>query len=192
LNEAIQLSIQAAEQTNLAAFHANQIAASPPMSPRTQRYQEDRALREEQDRAYEEALRVEREKAENARKMVEAANRAQELAEEATRKLQEVKQLENAKRENLRSPILRFPIEDANTGDLLMLRFKLPDGSTINHTFHRNEPLESLIQQLRFDLKHLGDFILVIQPNTIINCSRDTAIGDCGVQNRVLVHVRYV
>ena len=195
LQQAIQASITAAEQARLATFHANQVVAAPMsprlLSPRTEQLMENRKIREEQDRAYEEALRIDTEKAENARKAAEAAARAAQAAEEAARKLQEAKIAEEAKREALQPPILKYPLEVIDMKDLYMLRFKLPNGSVVNHSFHRDEPLSSIIQQLRFDLKYLGDIVITVPPNVVLTCSPDTSIVGCGVANRTMLFVTY-
>ena len=199
MQEAIAASIEAAEQARLATFHANQIVASPAspraLSPNTARLLEDRAVREQQDREYEEAVRLDLEKAENARRAVEAATRAAAAAEEATRKLQEAKIADEARREALQPPILKFPLEVADMKDIYLLRFKLPSGSTVNHSFHRDEPFSSLLQQIRFDLKHVGNLTFSIQETqqtrSNITCDPTTALSGCGISNRTVVFVEY-
>jgi hypothetical protein len=189
LQEAIRASIEAAEHARLANFHANQVLNSPPVSPRTQRFQEDRQIREQQDAEYAEGLRIDRERADAAQKAADAAQKAAAAAEEAAKMLQMAKVAEDAKVEALQPPILKFPIETGDLGDILTLRFRLPRGGTITHSFYKDEPLSSLIQQLRFDTKHLGDFILTIPPRTSIDCSPDTPLRECGIENRIMILV---
>lgn len=195
LQEAIQASILAAEQARLANFHANQVINAPVSprgpSPNTVRLLEDRALREQQDREYQEALRIDIEKAEHAKKAAEAAAKAAAAAEEAAMKLKEAKLAEEARKEALQPPVLQFPIEAADPRDIYMIRFKLPSGSTVNHSFHRDEPFSSVIQQIRFDLKHLGELSFVIQPAKAITCDPATSISACGIDNRILIFVTY-
>ena len=189
--EAIKASIEAAEQARLATFHANQIATliSPPVSPRTFKIQEDRLIREQQEEEYQEALRIDRERDENARLAAEAAAKAAIASEEATKILQAAKIAEDAKREALQPPSLKFPIEAGDAVDVFTIRFRLPGGAALTHSFNKNEPLESVIQQLRFDTKHIGDFTLTIPPRTVINCSKETPINQCGIENRILILV---
>jgi hypothetical protein len=192
LQEAIQASITAVEQSKLATFHANQIN-SIPRSPRVRNtnFTEEREFRAEQDLAYEEAMRIDLKNAENARLASEAALAASAAAEVASRKLQEAKIAEIARRETLQPPILIFPIEDSDLKDIYIIRFRLPTGVTVNHSFNRNEPLQSIIQQLRYDLKYLGNFTLTLQPNIAITCSPNTSIVNCGIANRVSIIVNY-
>lgn len=193
LQAAIQASMEATEQAKVATFHANQITApSPILSPRTIRIQEDRLIREQQDMAYEEALRADREREDNIRLAAEAATKAAQAAEEATRKLQAAKLAEEAKKEAIQPPNLQYPIEMGSPSDIYNIRFRLPEGGVVNHSFNRNEPIRNIIQQLRFDIKHTGELTLTIPPRTIVNCSLDTPISACGFDNRILVIVALV
>jgi hypothetical protein len=195
LQEAIQASMQATEQARLAVFHANQVATAPKspriISPPTQ-MRTDRELREEQDRLYAETERIDREKMENARLAAEAATKAAVAAEEAARALHEAKNAEEMKREALQPPKLEYPLETSDIKDIFMLRFRLPNGMIVNHSFHRNEPLRSVIQQLRFDLKDIGDLILTVQDrNAVLTCDPNIPISECGIRNRIAIIVSY-
>jgi len=192
MRQAIEASRRSMEQARLATVLVNQVA-NVPLSPRTIAIQEGRIRREEQDREYEEALRkdIEREAATKRDRdaAVEAANKAAIAAEEATNALQLARTTEDARKDALQPPVLVFPIEDGDGRDNLTLRFRLPQGGNVNHSFNKKEPLRSIIQQLRFDTKHLGDFVLTISPRTAITCSADTTIDTCGIQNRTLILV---
>ncbi|CAH6419663.1 Hypothetical protein HVR_LOCUS737 [uncultured virus] len=201
LQAAIAASIQATEQARLATFHANQLitspyvspyvspVASPVVSPRTQRLEEDRLLREQQEVAYQEALKIDRDREATARMAADAASKAAQAAEEATRILQAAKLAEEAKRETLQPPILQYPVEAGQQADIYLIRFRLPEGGVVNHSFNKNEPIKNVIQQLRFDIKHVGNLVLTIPPNTVVNCDPDVPISDCGFGNKMLVMV---
>jgi len=195
LQEAIQASITAAEQARIATFHANQVAVTPSspraLSPRNLEALERSELREEQEREYQEALRIDREREENARKAAEAAALAAAAAEEAARKLQEAKIAENTKKEALQPPILKYPIDTVDIKDIFMIRFRLPTGSLVTHSFHRDEPLSSIIKQLQFDLRHPGDLTVTIPGYGVITCAPETSISTCGFNNRIAVMVDY-
>ena len=158
---------------------------------RRETIERDRMLREEQDRAYEESVRMDIEKIENARLVAEAASRAAAAAEETARALQAARLAEEARKASIVPPVLRYAIETIRPEDLLTLRFRLPNGSVVNHAFHYDEPLESILQQLRYDLKYLGDLVLTLQPRTVITCSPDTSISTCGITNRSTIVVTY-
>lgn len=204
---AINASIRANNQANLAAYYANQVnniplsptrytqVLSPPVSPRTLNLQENRLLRQEQDIEYQQALRIDQERAENARLAAEAAAAAAAASEEAARKLQEAKAVEQARIGSLLPPILQYPIEVGDPRDIYIIRFRLPTGDIVTHAFNKNEPFNSVIQQIRFDIKYLGDLtfsIAITQPPTEISCSPEKSISDCGIQNRVTINVAYV
>ncbi len=203
LQQAIRASIQASEQARVATYHANQITESPSSITI------DRELRAKQDREYEETLRIDREKAENARKAAEAAAAAARSAEEASRKLQEARVAEELRRETEREariaeelrkenernsllpPILVFPLETINMADMYRIRFRLPNGAVINHSFHKNEPYSSILHQLKFDLKYLGDIKLYIQGQNPIDvtCNANSTATECGFFDRSVVVV---
>jgi hypothetical protein len=192
IQAAIEASMRATNEAKLATLHANQIVPQPMLSPRRQQMAETRDLRAEQDREYQEALRRDQEKSENARLAAEATARAAAAAEEATRKLQEAHTAEEAKKEALRPPILQNPIEVASAADIYTVRFRLPTGATVTHSFHRNEPLSSVLQQLRFDLKYTGTLVLTIPPGKPVTCAETMTINECGFSNRIVINVDYV
>lgn len=192
LQEAIAQSTRAVEQARLATQHVRRIIPnSPILSPRSSKILEDRQLREQQDREYEYVLRMDREAVENARIAAEAAEKAALAAEDATKKLQKAKLEELKKKESLLPPILKYPPETTDVQNLYILAFKLPNGSRINHSFHRDEPLSSIIQQLQFDLKYPGHLNLTLPPNTAITCDPRTSISSCGIPNKNLIFVTY-
>ena len=178
LQEALDASVKETETARLKEAELEQLRIN-------------REVREEQDREYQEGLRRDIEKAENARLIAEAVEKAAEQAEEDARLLQEEQALKEARRMSLLPPSLVYPLERSAFNDVYMMRFKLPDGSVINHSFNRNEPLSSVLQQLRFDLKYLGELVLTIQPRTIITCAHDTPISACGLGNKITVLVGY-
>jgi hypothetical protein len=191
IQEAIKASVMAADQANLAKYHLNKITLSPggepPLSPRTL---QRRQLMQKQDIEYEESVRIDTEKAKQAREAAEAAQAAAIAAEVAANKIKEALILEENKKALIQPPVLIYSLDNAN--DILLLRFKLPSGGTVNHSFHKREPLSSLIQQLRFDLKHLGDFVLTLQHSRkVIICTPDTSLEQCGFINRGVVIVEY-
>jgi len=204
LQEAIAASIEAENERRLAQYYSSQVPA-----PRINNYTEERELRAENDRLYQESLRIDLEKERVAREIEErkqrqiaeerelklleeeARDRAWIAEEEATRALQTIKQIEDAKVALLRPPILKYPIEVSEVTSLSILKFRLPNGVVINHTFHQEEPITSVIQQLQYDLKYAGDLTLTIPPNEIITCSSDTSISFCGIKNRNSILVGY-
>lgn len=135
-----------------------------------------------QDREYQEALRIDRE---NARKAAEKAMQAAREAEELAMQLRQMQ----LQKDNLRAPKLKYPIEKYGARDLVILRFKLPSGDMVNHTFHKKEKYGKIIQQLQFDTKHLGGFKLVLPPRTVISCDENQEIKDCKFPNKALLIV---
>lgn len=185
IQEAIDASMRATREAQLATVHANQITAAP-ASPRRQ---QTRDIITEQNREYEEALRKDQEKVENARVAAEAATRATAAAEEATRKLQEARAAEEIKKATLQPPTLQHL---GTLGpDVYTIRFKLPNDTTVMHSFHRNEPLSSVLQQLRFDLKHTGPLNLTVPPGKLVICSETEPIHACGFSTRIVINVDY-
>lgn len=149
----------------------------------------DRDIMFKQDQEYQESIRLDKIKEENKvqeeniRRAVEEANTA---VEEAARKLLLAEKL---KKDMLQPPILKYSSKTLN--DTYVIKFKLPDGTTINHSFHKREPLSSIMQQLKYDLKHLGSLILTDGQRSNIICPLDTSIEECGLRNRMVVFVDY-
>lgn len=199
LDEAIALSLEVNNYAEEAVEAANKVtntlpAHSHPLATQTKAHHHhghhvSRELKMQQDREYEESLRIDREREEAAIAAAEAATKAAVAAKELAAMMERAKAEEMNKRNSLVPPILKYPIENANKADLYTIRFKLPTGGTVNHTFHKNEPLASVIQQLSFDTKSLDNFILTIQPRTVINCDGTTPIWQCGIEDRVMIIV---
>lgn len=220
LAEAIRLSMVATEKAEAATYFANQMSprpASPPrvitpprvatptraLSPRA--YQSPmspqlttspyanlspQTIRDMQDFEYQEGMRIDLQNEANAKAAAQAAEEAAAAAAAAVRALEAAKLAEEARRNALQPPVLVHAVEEADNNDIFMLRFKFPNGSTINHSFHRREPLSSVIQQAQYDLKYPGQINLVLQPNIIVTCSENTPIEECKFANRILVMVR--
>jgi hypothetical protein len=193
IQEAIQASITAAAEARIAAQHANNIntTRTPPMpivSPGTER----RQIIEQQNREFEEALRIDRENAEQARLAAEAAARAAAAAEAAARALREAQANDEARRNALRPPNWLYPITaDTPQADIVSINFRFPSGMS-SHRFNVNEPMSSLLQQLRVDTKHLGNFKLVSGIGRFartIDCPPEATLRDCGLEGGLSINV---
>lgn len=191
---AIALSIEAAEHAHNAMEYATpsplEYATPSPMeyatpSPGT----EARMIRQDQQREYQEALRTDREREASLMRVAEEARLAGAAAEKAARMVQEAREIERAKHEALKPPMLRYAVDVGPKEDIFTLRFRLYDGSVVNHSFHRSEPIDSLFQQLRFDLRELGELRLTMQPRKLVNCDSSTSIEDCGILDRSTIIV---
>ena len=178
LQEAINDSIIAAEKIRLANIPVAQLS-------------ETRRLRELQDKEYEETLRRDQERVLVLQKEAEEATNAVIAAEKAALLIHQTKMREEQKLAALNPPILEYPLETSDIRDIYMLRFRLPSGVVVNHSFNRNEPLRSVLEQLRFDLKYIGDLVLTIQPRTLITCDSNTSIDSCGFANKIAIMVTY-
>jgi hypothetical protein len=140
-------------------------------------------IRIEQDRRYQEAIRLDEEK-----EALAAVRAAQEVAEVAATAARNVAQAFVEVFTQL-EPTLQYPIATSFAEDLINLRFRLSNDKIVNHTFNRNEPLSSVIQQIKYDLKSSAPISLTIYPRTVISCTPDTPIHVCGIQNRSTILV---
>ena len=170
LAAAIAASLEAVDKSNVAVYEA------------------DRVLVDEQDEAYEASLAIDKQKDQKDQAVREAASRAALAAKLAAEALQVVQMTEKAKA-NLTPPVLMYSIQNTDQKDLMTLGFRLPKGGMVTHVFHKSEPLSSVLQQVRFDTKHIGLLELVVPPNNKITCPVDTPLAQCGVSNRDLVLV---
>jgi len=186
-----------------------------PLSPRTRRLLEIAQMspissenarlrfdREEQDREYEialeEDLRLNEKRIILAEELrLDALRLEEELRLDALR-LEEVEKLRLMRIEeelqlikNMPPPIYRYDITNFNNNDLIILRFTLPTNKQVNHTFHKDEPLITLINQIKYDLRYLYGLVLNISGRHVISCDYNYTISQCGIQNRSTIYVSY-
>jgi hypothetical protein len=175
------------------------------MSPISRENARRRFVIEEQDREYEKAL------AEDIRNEEERLRLKEELRLDALRLEEELRiQFEERLRfeeheklrlmrieeelqliKNMQPPIYSYDIANFNTNDLIILRFTLPTKKQINHTFHKDEPLLTLINQIKYDLRYLYGLILNIAGRQVISCDYNYTISQCGIPNRSTIYVSY-
>jgi hypothetical protein len=73
--------------------------------------------------------------------------------------------------------------------DTFLLRFNIPGNQIISHKFNKLEPLETVVLQLKYNLKYKGGLVLILPPSTIINCTLDTPIIQCGIMSNQTITV---
>jgi hypothetical protein len=189
-----------------------------PLSPRTRRLLEIEQMspisrenarlrfdREEQDREYEIAL-AEDLRLNEKRIILEEELRldALRLEEELRSQFEERLRFEEVEKirlmrieeellliKNMPPPIYRYDITNFNNNDLIILRFKLPTNKQVNHTFHKDEPLITLINQIKYDLRYLYGLVLNIAGRQVISCDYNYTISQCGIPNRSTIYVSY-
>eukprot|EP01025_Chloroclados_australasicus_P069661 TRINITY_DN985_c0_g2_i1.p1 TRINITY_DN985_c0_g2~~TRINITY_DN985_c0_g2_i1.p1 ORF type:complete len:565 (-),score=70.07 TRINITY_DN985_c0_g2_i1:299-1813(-) len=113
-----------------------------------------RILREEQDAAYVESLRLDQQKQqERERKLQEALEQEKRQQQEAERKRQqeeeikqELERLEQAKQDRKVLRKSQLPQEPTQTEAGTALRFKLPDGTTQNRRFYENDKIRQVFE----------------------------------------------
>ena len=84
------------------------------------------------------------------------------------------------------SPILEY---DNNLPSSWTLKFRLPGNIIVSHKFDKQEPLESIVQQIKHDLKYDQGIVLILPPSQIITCPLDTPISECGIENYKMITV---
>lgn len=150
---------------------------------------EERArLREEQDREYEEVLRISRLEAEKALLAIRAE-------EERKNKIEEQKN----KVKIYTLPFVKYDTALSPKENVYKLKFKLPTGVSIIHTFDKREHMSVVLQQLRFDLQSEHPLSLSI-PNekritrqnlTKLVYEDKTRIISCGIGNNMTITVDF-
>ena len=144
---------------------------------------EERAkLKQEQDREYEEVLRI-----------------SQLEAEKALLAIREEEVRRNNKSKIYTLPFLKYDPAVSPKENVYRLKFKLPTGVSIIHTFDKREHMSAVIQQLRFDLRTEHPLSLSI-PNetrtirqilTKLVYKDTTRIISCGIRNNMTITVDY-
>jgi hypothetical protein len=97
---------------------------------------------------------------------------------------------------NMAPPIYKYDITKYNHADLVILRFTLPTNqqmktNQITHTFHKDEPLLTLIDQLKYDIRYLYDIVLNVAGRKVIMCDYSNTITECGIPNRSNIYVTH-
>ena len=151
----------------------------------------DRQIRMEQDIEYERALAIDREREDAAAMAAHEARISAELAEQAVKIMEQTRVTDTAMKNALRPPLLKYSLESSEDRDMYSVRFRLPNGSSVTHSFHRLEPLSSMIQQARFDARNLGQPRFLIGVGQEIMCEENTPLGECGVTNRSTLNVTF-
>ena len=164
------------------------------MSPISRENARLRFDREEQDREYEialsEDLRLNEKRIileEELRSQFEERLRFEEVEKIRLMRIEE----ELLLIKNMPPPIYRYDITNFNNNDLIILRFKLPTNKQVNHSFHKDEPLITLINQIKYDLRYLYGLVLNIAGRQVISCDYNYTISQCGIPNRSTIYVSY-
>ena len=63
------------------------------------------------------------------------------------------------------------------------LKFRLPGNIIVSHKFDRKEPLQSIVDQIKYDLNDQTGLVLILPPSQIITCELTTPIHECGIEN---------
>jgi len=175
------------------------------MSPISRENARLRFDREEQDREYEIALAEDLRLNEKRLRLEEelrldALRLEEELRSQFEERLrfEEVEKLRLMRIEeelllikNMSPPNYRYDITNFNTNDLIILRFTLPTNKQVNHSFHKDEPLLTLINQIKYDLRYLYGLVLNIAGRQLISCDYNYTISQCGIPNRSTIYVSY-
>ncbi len=69
------------------------------------------------------------------------------------------------------------------------LKFRLPGNIIVSHKFDKREPLESIVKQIKHDLKYDEGLVLILPPSRIITCPLNTPISECGIENYKMITV---
>lgn len=88
-------------------------------------------------------------------------------------------------------PRTMYPIDRVANSDLLRFRFRLPDGSTVTHSFHRDEPFRTLVAFIQYDIQTRDNIRLFIGSEPI-RCDIDHMVGSCNIPPRTVINVEKV
>ena len=159
------------------------------MNKSLSREQQWRTLKQEQDDEYEHALQIDM-KNEIEHKRNEKENVDRDIAIEMKNRHREK---DTIYRNRLQPPQYKYDISMADASDLVTIKFILPpNNKSIIHTFHKDEKMFILTSQLKYDLKYIDPYPLILTtfPNVVCKYNRRTLIGDTDLKNNV-VHVNY-
>ncbi|RMZ96522.1 FAS-associated factor 2 [Brachionus plicatilis] len=149
-------------------------------------------IRQQQDEAFQESLRIDRERERKKQEEKEALQRVEELERQ---RIQEEE--DNHKRKIERKAELKKIYEsksehDAKDSGAIKIGFKFPDGSRVSRVFLKNEPSGELYKfAFSNDQCPLNFELNLLQPNRRIECSEDseTAIQDVGIDKPIMIYI---
>lgn len=183
---AAELMLQLA---SLIAEHENDLViARQQREERTQ----NQLLREQQDQAYLESLRVDKEKERKKQEQAEAKKRELELEKQ---RIEEEEARVNAilkKKSDLREKIANTQQPDAKDPLALKLIIKLPTGNRYERVFLKTDPLSDLYKFVFSNEECPINFEIVTNfPRKVIECTEETStsIQDFGISQSMILFV---
>jgi FAS-associated factor 2 len=149
-------------------------------------------LRQQQDEAYLESLKIDQEKSNQKQLLAEEMRIAQELEKQ---KIAEEKTRENNilnRKSELRQLLANTPQPEASNELTLKLIIKLPNGNRFERFFLKTEPLSSLYKFVFCNEESPLNFEIVTNfPRKVIECTEDTplSIQDFGITQSMILFV---
>lgn len=149
-------------------------------------------IRKEQDQAYEESLKADREKAKLKKEAAEAKLNAKLLAKQQIEdEIKKENEIVN-KRIALRKLLLETPEPEASDPQALKLLIKLPTGSRHQRIFRRTDQLSELYKFVYSQEECPKNFEIAINfPHRVVECTETTSqsIQDGGINQSMLLFV---
>ena len=84
--------------------------------------------------------------------------------------------------------MLQYDIAQADKEDLYTLRLRMPDGSSVNHTYHRCEPLSTVVRQVQYQTNKSEVPRLIVPPLTL-DTSANLTLEESGLTDRTVINV---
>lgn len=153
---------------------------------------ETQLIRQQQDQAYEESLKADREKARLKKEKEEARLNAEKLekeriAAEIARETEVVN-----RRQTLRNQLAEIGEPDANNPESIKVLIKLPTGSRHQRIFLKNEPVKNLYNFVFSHEECPNNFEIAINfPHKVVECTEESeqTIEDAGINQSMLLFV---
>ena len=163
---------------------------------------EERLMREEQDREYEEALRADREKellckpnvleynSDSTNSTNAYSSESEELSESEETLETPVEALEEDSDDSTESEVSPevFELPINVEVESYVLRFRLPY-KTVTHTFLNTANVNTIISQLKRDTGYNGDISLTLPDGSTIESHDKSIICNSGILNRMTINV---
>lgn len=92
----------------------------------------------------------------------------------------------------IKPPVFKYPLEDAGSR-LITINFHLPTGHIATHSIDNREPLSTIEQMLRYDLKSLDTMFLSRFPSGVepLDCAITDSAAACGMSQGQNIYVQY-
>jgi hypothetical protein len=105
------------------------------------------------------------------------------------KKFESIREYTKNNKFNGKPPVLKYKISGSSQQDLITLTFDYEEYELV-HTYNKNEPIQTLIDQIRFDMRKEIDFKIGPKKDSYFDCNKTESLKSCGIENfsKIYIH----